>query len=186
MKIVDHWLTQPASNGQALLGGFANGSTLIPVAPCLLICALAPMLGPSMRTFAFLSSAILFVALDQSVKALVLRLFREGQSICFGAVAIRKMINRRAFPGLLQSRSILLVVLVAEIGLFVLVLQFTAISGGPLAPYAYGAAIGGAASNALDQVLRGGVVDFIDLGFWPVFNLADVAIVAGIITGAFV
>jgi signal peptidase II len=44
-------------------------------------------------------------------------------------------------------------------------------------------AIGGAASNALDQVLRGVVVDFIDLGFWPVFNLADLAIVAGIVTG---
>jgi signal peptidase II len=142
------------------------------------------MSGPSMRTFAFLSSAILFVALDQSVKALVLRLFRERQSIWFGAVAIRKMVNRRAFSGLLQSRPILLVVLVAEIVLFVVALQFTTISGGPLAPYAYGMAIGGATSNALDQVLRGGVVDFIDLGFWSVFNLADLAIVAGIVTGA--
>jgi len=93
------------------------------------------------------------------------------------------MLNRRAFGDLLQSRPILLVVLVAEIVLFVVALQFTAITGGPLAPYAYGMAIGGAASNALDQVLRGGVVDFIDLGFWPVFNLADLAIVAGIVTG---
>jgi signal peptidase II len=126
-----------------------------------------------MRIFGFLSSAILFVALDQSVKAFVLRLCRERQLICFGAVAIRKMLNRRAFSGLLQSRPMLLVVLAAEIVLLVVALQFTAITGGPLAPYAYGMAIGGAASNALDQALRGGVVDFIDLGFWPVFNLAD-------------
>jgi lipoprotein signal peptidase len=27
-------------------------------------------------------------------------------------------------------------------------------------------------------------VDFIDLGFWPVFNLADVAIVAGVSVAA--
>jgi signal peptidase II len=139
-----------------------------------------------MNTLAFLSSAILFVALDQSVKALVLRLFRERQSICFGAVAIRKTLNRRAFSGVLQCRTVLLVVLIAEIAFFVVALQFTNISGGPLAPYAYGMAIGGAASNALDQVLRGGVVDFIDLGFWPVFNLADLAIVAGIVTGTWV
>lgn len=136
-----------------------------------------------MRIFGFLSSAILFVALDQSVKAFVLRVCRERQLICFGAVAIWKILYRRAFSGLLQSRSMLLVVLAAEIVLLVVALQFTAITGGPLAPYAYGMAIGGAASNALDQALRGGVVDFIDLGFWPVFNFADLAIVAGIVTG---
>ena len=141
------------------------------------------MTGSSMRTLAFLSSATLFVALDQSVKVLVLGLLRERQSICFGAVAIRKMLNRRAFSGVLQSRAILLVVLIAETVFFMVALQFTAISGGSLAPYAYGMAIGGAASNALDQALRGVVVDFIDLGFWPVFNLADLAIVAGIVAG---
>jgi signal peptidase II len=137
-----------------------------------------------MHTFVFVSSAIALIALDQSVKALVLRLLRERQSICFGGgVAIRKIVNKRAFSRLLQSRALLLVVLIAEIGLFLVALQFTAVLGGPFAPYAYGAAIGGAASNALDQVLRGGVVDFIDLGFWPIFNLADLAIVTGIVTG---
>ena len=136
-----------------------------------------------MRAFAFLFSAILFIALDQSVKALVLRLLRGRPSIGFGAVAIRKTLNKRAFGHFRQSRALLLAVLIAEIGLFVVVLQFTAISGGLLAPHAYGAAIGGAASNAFDQVLRGGVVDFIDLGFWPIFNLADLAIITGVLAG---
>ncbi len=44
--------------------------------------------------------------------------------------------------------------------------------------------IGGALGNALDRVLIGGVADFISLhafGFyWYVFNIADVAIVAGV------
>ncbi len=44
---------------------------------------------------------------------------------------------------------------------------------------ALGGALGGAASNLLDRFWRGAVVDFIDLGFWPVFNLADVAICVG-------
>ncbi len=44
--------------------------------------------------------------------------------------------------------------------------------------------IGGALGNALDRVLIGGVADFFSLhawGFyWYVFNIADVAIVAGV------
>jgi|SRR5579871_2250784 len=43
-----------------------------------------------------------------------------------------------------------------------------------------GLALGGAASNLLDILQRRSVVNFIDLGWWPVFNLADVAILAGL------
>jgi signal peptidase II len=44
-----------------------------------------------------------------------------------------------------------------------------------------GCALGGAAGNLLDILRRRQVVDFIDLGWWPVFNLADVAIVGGLL-----
>jgi signal peptidase II len=44
---------------------------------------------------------------------------------------------------------------------------------------ALGAAMGGATANTLDRLRRGAVVDFLDLGCWPVFNLADVAITFG-------
>ena len=43
-----------------------------------------------------------------------------------------------------------------------------------------GLAFGGAASNLLDILRRRYVIDYIDLGWWPVFNLADVAILAGL------
>ncbi len=43
-----------------------------------------------------------------------------------------------------------------------------------------GLTFGGAASNLLDILKRRYVVDFIDVGWWPVFNLADVAIVVGL------
>ncbi len=46
---------------------------------------------------------------------------------------------------------------------------------------ALGFAFGGSASNLLDLVRRRHVVDFIDLGWWPVFNLADVAIIGGLV-----
>lgn len=51
---------------------------------------------------------------------------------------------------------------------------------------AVGAVVGGALGNLVDRAFRAGdgflggrVVDFIDLQWWPVFNIADVGIVVG-------
>jgi signal peptidase II len=44
---------------------------------------------------------------------------------------------------------------------------------------AYALIAGGALGNILDRLVRGYVVDFIHLRHWPVFNVADIAIVAG-------
>jgi signal peptidase II len=41
--------------------------------------------------------------------------------------------------------------------------------------------IGGALGNLADRVRDGAVTDFIDLPLWPTFNLADVAIVLGVL-----
>jgi signal peptidase II len=43
----------------------------------------------------------------------------------------------------------------------------------------YALIVAGAIGNALDRAFRGYVVDFIHLHRWPVFNVADIAIVAG-------
>jgi len=40
-------------------------------------------------------------------------------------------------------------------------------------------ALAGAAGNLIDRFVRGAVVDFIAIGRWPAFNVADVAIVGG-------
>ena len=45
-------------------------------------------------------------------------------------------------------------------------------------------AIGGAAGNLADRVRRGAVVDFVALGPWPVFNLADAAMTVGLLMAA--
>ncbi len=42
--------------------------------------------------------------------------------------------------------------------------------------------IWGAFSNLYDRINRGFVVDYMEIGMWPIFNLADVAIVAGFAT----
>ena len=43
-----------------------------------------------------------------------------------------------------------------------------------------GLQLGGALGNLLDRVRLGSVVDFVDFKIWPVFNLADTAIVVGV------
>ena len=47
---------------------------------------------------------------------------------------------------------------------------------------AIGMMIGGAIGNLLDRVRLGFVVDFIDVGPWPIFNMADSFITVGIAT----
>ncbi len=44
----------------------------------------------------------------------------------------------------------------------------------------YAAALGGALGNVTDRLFQGYVVDFMHLHRWPVFNVADMAVVAGV------
>jgi len=62
-------------------------------------------------------------------------------------------------------------------------LLFFARSGArhPILPIALGLLIGGSASNLLDRVRLGHVTDFLDVEFWPAFNLADTFIVLGVL-----
>jgi len=53
--------------------------------------------------------------------------------------------------------------------------------GSPVAHAALGAAVGGAIGNVHDRLRHGAVVDFIAVGRWPAFNVADVAIVVGVV-----
>ena len=46
---------------------------------------------------------------------------------------------------------------------------------------ALGLQLGGAFGNLLDRLRLGYVVDFIDFKFWPIFNVADSAIVIGVV-----
>lgn len=39
--------------------------------------------------------------------------------------------------------------------------------------------VGGGCGNLIDRILQGYVVDFLNIRFWPIFNLADMAVVSG-------
>lgn len=82
----------------------------------------------------------------------------------------------------MRRARMMLVFWLVEVAIFVALVHLGPFFQGLLALVALGAALGGATSNLFDCLWRDGVVDFVDLGFWPVFNLADVAIVAGSFT----
>ncbi len=124
-----------------------------------------------MQTAALLSSTILLIALDQLAKAFAVSRLREGQSASFGVMAIRRVLNQKVFGSILQGDAALVALWGAEVVLLVVVIQFGPFFQGAVAPIALGVALGGAGSNLLDRLRCGGVVDFIDFGFWPVFNL---------------
>lgn len=46
---------------------------------------------------------------------------------------------------------------------------------------ALGLAVGGGAGNLLDRSRTGAVIDFVAIGWWPTFNLADVALVCSVV-----
>jgi signal peptidase II len=50
----------------------------------------------------------------------------------------------------------------------------------PVLPIALGLVIGGSVSNLADRVRLGHVTDFLDVRYWPAFNLADSFIVVGV------
>jgi signal peptidase II len=45
--------------------------------------------------------------------------------------------------------------------------------------------LGGTMGNLIDRLRFDGVTDFISIGIWPAFNLADSAIVVGVILFAY-
>jgi signal peptidase II len=93
--------------------------------------------------------------------------------------------NRGAAFGILQNQSFLF--LVVGVGVIAAILvsyrYFPKMS--LLLNLALGLQLGGAVGNLFDRVRLGYVVDFVDVAIWPVFNVADSAIVIGVAILAF-
>jgi signal peptidase II len=123
---------------------------------------------------------VFVVCLDQASKTLLLRRLRPTREIRIGAaVQLRRVINVdwALGPHATGTGLVLLWGLAVSSALLLWTLDG---SIGRTACVGIGVALGGATGNLLDRFVRGGVVDFIDIHFWPVFNLADAGIVAGL------
>jgi signal peptidase II len=76
------------------------------------------------------------------------------------------------------------VLIALSLAITVLLLVWLRKAAKPLQAASFGMLIGGALGNALDRVLHGAVADFVHLHWgtfsWYIFNVADIAIVAGV------
>jgi signal peptidase II len=127
--------------------------------------------------------AALVLVLDQVTKQLAVNHLKDHSvDIIKGVLTLQLTLNSGGAFGILQGvPGLFLAATVLVIGLLVVWVRQLA---DPRMLVPLGMMLGGGLGNASDRIFRdlgGRVVDWIDLHVWPVFNLADSAIVIGVL-----
>src|SRR3954451_17555137 len=130
------------------------------------------------RALIVAGSVVLF---DQITKALIVahRMLGESESVFIG-IDLNYVRNSGVAFGAFSEGGALVWVLTSG-AIVGLIAYFTLRADRPWLWLPVGAIAGGALGNLADRARDGSVVDFIDPVAWPAFNLADVAIVVGIL-----
>lgn len=142
------------------------------------------------RDLTFFLIALAVVALDQFTKELVRDNLNYGEAWDreFGPLRIIHVWNSGAAFGILQGQtSFLIMMSVFGLGAIALYYIYPPMDHG-LIRIALGMQLGGAVGNLIDRVRLGHVTDFIDVGEFPTFNVADscISISIVIVLGFFV
>jgi signal peptidase II len=130
--------------------------------------------------------AMLVVAVDQIAKRAVVAAIGPGADrqrieLVGDALALDYLENSGVAFGLFGGRGLVAAAL-ASLALLALVVGYVkAGSGSAVRQVGAGLVVGGAVGNLLDRLRLGYVVDFIDLGPWPTFNVADAAVTVGVV-----
>lgn len=133
-----------------------------------------------------LAVAVAALALDQLTKAWVVETLagRPPIRVIPGVLSLNYTTNSGGAFGLGRSAPWLFAGATIVVSTIIVVAAFRPMTR--LTAVALGLILGGAIGNLADRTLngpglRGEVTDFIDLHVWPVFNVADTAIVVGAI-----
>lgn len=138
----------------------------------------APGAGPTARA-AFVAVAV--IVLDQVTKALVRADIPVGQKDrVTGFLDLVHVRNDGVAFSAFGGKPIIVVGLIA-VALVALLWYFSTHADRPLVWLATGLLVGGAIGNITDRVLDGAVTDFVKFSHWPAFNVADIAINAGVV-----
>ncbi|MCS7173012.1 MAG: signal peptidase II [Armatimonadetes bacterium] len=119
--------------------------------------------------------------LDQLAKHAVMQILSFGETLPVLPPLLRITLHRNtgiAF-GLLGGANALVGILAALTALLLLAFHRDRWAVDRAVLVGLGLVVGGAVGNLLDRVRWGYVVDFIELPYWPIFNLADACIVVG-------
>jgi signal peptidase II len=132
------------------------------------------------KELTFFFAAFIVVTVDQLSKYFVQANMTLGQSMPEeGFFRITYTTNAGGVFGIFANQAFL-ITLTAIVGV-VAILIYSRYPQANRVPIriALGLLLGGAVGNLIDRIRLGKVVDFIDIGAWPVFNLADSAVVVG-------
>ena len=137
---------------------------------------------PIYRDFTLLQLAVIFFLIDQFTKFLARAYLPFGYSWPWrGFFRFTHTENTGSIFGILQGQNTPLI-FVSCIGILVLIMvYYSQPRPTNLLRLSLALQLGGAFGNLLDRLRLGAVTDFIDVGPWPVFNLADAAIVTGLL-----
>ena len=139
-------------------------------------------LGAGTRQWVGLGAiAVAAVGADQLTKQVVARTLVLGDEVeIVGPFSIHHVQNSGIAFGLFSRATSVVIVLTALAVAWMLV--FFARSGRrhPILPVALGFVLGGSIANLVDRIRLGHVTDFLDVRYWPAFNLADTFIVVGV------
>ncbi|MHB1208325.1 MAG: signal peptidase II [Acidimicrobiales bacterium] len=125
--------------------------------------------------------ALVVLALDAVTKAWARHTLVTHSIHLFGAAWLRLQFNSGISFSINQSGPLVTSILTAIIAAVVVVVGIRANSGAPAV--GFGLLLGGGVANLADRLLSTPhrVTDFISLGSFPVFNLADVSITCGFV-----
>jgi signal peptidase II len=130
---------------------------------------------------ALLAIALAALIADQLTKQLVVRELAFGESVeVIGPLSLHHVRNPGIAFGLFSTWAGAVTALTALALVWMLAYFARAGARHPILPVAVGLLIGGAAGNLTDRLRLGHVTDFLDLSYWPAFNLADMFIVSGV------
>lgn len=138
-----------------------------------------------------LGIAVAIILADQATKDWILGLFAGHNGVPVDQVTpffnLVLTGNRGVSFGLFNNSDALNTVIFTVLALAIVIalLVWLSRAHNPVIRLALGLIIGGAIGNAIDRLMRGAVVDFLDFHLgdwhWYAFNLADAAICLGVI-----
>ncbi len=124
---------------------------------------------------------ITLLALDQITKYMVKNRFMVNESIAIieNVFHLTYVRNFGAAFGILKHQKLFFIVLTTAvlIGIIIFLRKQPRIHS--VVKFSLSLIVSGAVGNLIDRVAYGYVIDFFDFRIWPVFNIADMAIVIG-------
>ncbi|MCV7226801.1 signal peptidase II [Mycolicibacterium komossense] len=147
----------------------------------------APVDKPRIRLRLLLSVAAVVLALDVVTKVLAVRWLTPGQPVSIIGDTVTWTLVRNSGAAFSMATGYTWVLTLVATGVVIGIIWMGRRLVSPWWALGLGMILGGALGNLMDRFfrspgpLRGHVVDFFSVGWWPVFNVADPAVVGGAI-----